>query len=113
MKINKIILENFRSYYGKHEIQFSTDDNKSLTLFIGENGSGKTSMLNAIFWAFTGNLTAQLRKEEEDSKQEVLILNSDAAEEKKICQVEIEFEKDQQKYILIRRSSKTKKTDDR
>ena len=56
MKINKITIDNFRSYYGKHEINLATgQDDKTITIFIGANGSGKTNFLNAIYYALTDN----------------------------------------------------------
>ncbi|MGQ9847808.1 MAG: ATP-binding protein [Bacteroidales bacterium] len=43
MKIKKLILENFRGFYGRNEIEF--DD---FTVFIGKNDQGKSSVLEAI-----------------------------------------------------------------
>jgi len=43
MKINKIILENFRSFKGKHEIEFAP-----INLFFGANGVGKSSIFKAL-----------------------------------------------------------------
>lgn len=43
MKIKKIILENFRGFYGKHEIEF-----EDFTVFIGKNDQGKSTILEAI-----------------------------------------------------------------
>jgi len=106
MKINKIILENFRTFYGKHTIEFSTSDEKPLTIFIGENGSGKTTLLNAIYWAFTGGTTKQFGESN-------ILINKDAiAERSSSCSVEIYFETDTHHYILARRTSRTSETND-
>lgn len=43
MRIKKLILENFRGFYGRNEIEF--DD---FTVLIGKNDQGKSSMLEAI-----------------------------------------------------------------
>lgn len=43
MKIKKVILENFRSYYGKQEIIV-----ENFTAFIGKNDQGKSTVLEAI-----------------------------------------------------------------
>jgi len=43
MKINKIMLENFRSFKGKHEIEFAP-----INLFFGANGVGKSSIYKAL-----------------------------------------------------------------
>lgn len=52
MKFRKLELINFRQFYGKQEISFSTDVNKNVTLIHAENGTGKTAFLNAILWCF-------------------------------------------------------------
>ncbi len=106
MKINKIILENFRTFYGKHSIEFSTSDDKPLTIFIGENGSGKTTLLNAIYWAFTGETTKQFGESN-------TLINKDASSERvAACSVEVHFETDTHKFILTRRTSRTTETSD-
>lgn len=106
MRINKLILENFRTFYGRHEIEFATSSKASLTVFVGENGSGKTTLLNSIYWAFTGQVTKQF------SESNILI-NKDAAYDKNnLCAVEIEFETPTQKFNLTRKTNKTIETSD-
>ena len=48
MKLNKIIIKNFRSYYGENVFEFSP----GLTLVIGDNGDGKTTFFEALEWLF-------------------------------------------------------------
>lgn len=48
MKIEKITIQNFRSYYGENPIEFSD----GLTLIIGDNGDGKTTFFEALEWLF-------------------------------------------------------------
>lgn len=48
MIIKEIKIENFRSYYGENTIKF----NDGLTLFIGDNGDGKTTFFEALEWLF-------------------------------------------------------------
>ncbi|MEM5871886.1 MAG: AAA family ATPase, partial [Candidatus Aenigmatarchaeota archaeon] len=43
MKIHKIILENFRAFYGSVEIEFN-----DFNVLIGKNDQGKSSILEAI-----------------------------------------------------------------
>jgi len=45
--------KNFRLLSDVH-ISFSTDENKPLTVIRGENGFGKTTLLDALRWAFYG-----------------------------------------------------------
>lgn len=60
MKLIKLQLENFRQFYGKVEMEFSTDLNKGVTLIHGENNGGKTTLLNAISWCLYEQLTDNL-----------------------------------------------------
>lgn len=48
MKLNKIIIKNFRSYYGENSFELSD----GLTLVIGDNGDGKTTFFEALEWLF-------------------------------------------------------------
>ncbi len=50
MKIKQIELYNFRQYKGKHIIKFSCDNDKNVTVLVGENNSGKTTFIRAFEW---------------------------------------------------------------
>lgn len=50
MLIKKLILHNFRQYIGTQEIVFSTDKKKNVTVLIGVNTSGKTTLIRAFEW---------------------------------------------------------------
>lgn len=54
MKIDYIKITNFRPYYGTQTINFSQDPKRNITLIQGNNGSGKTSLLNAFTWCLYG-----------------------------------------------------------
>ncbi|WP_392562725.1 DNA sulfur modification protein DndD [Orbus sturtevantii] len=56
MIIKKLILQNFRVFEGRHEIELSPSKNKPIILFGGLNGSGKTSILTAIRLAIYGKM---------------------------------------------------------
>jgi len=60
MKLKSVEILNFRSFMGDFFINFSTQEDKKITAFIGENGGGKTNLLNAIFWCLTGDVTQGL-----------------------------------------------------
>lgn len=49
MIINKLTINNFRSYYGEKVFVFS----KSLNLILGSNGDGKTTFFEALNWVLT------------------------------------------------------------
>lgn len=48
MIIKDIKIKNFRSYYGYNTLTLS----KGLTLVIGDNGDGKTTLFEALEWLF-------------------------------------------------------------
>jgi DNA sulfur modification protein DndD len=96
MKITKIRLNNFRSFYSEHSIVLATSDDSPVSIFIGENGSGKTTLLNAIYWAFTGEFTKQF-----EGKSNVI--NKDAVQEgTRECFVELDIENGTDVYKLMR-----------
>ena len=43
-------MQDFRVYHGEHVVEFSNNIDKNVTIVHGENGIGKTTMLNAIKW---------------------------------------------------------------
>ncbi|WP_102706493.1 AAA family ATPase [Terribacillus saccharophilus] len=54
MFIKTLRLYNFRQYFEKQEIHFSTNPKKNITVIHGENGAGKTALLNAFNWVLYG-----------------------------------------------------------
>lgn len=75
MKIESILISNFRQFFNETKIDFSVDDKKNVTVIHGANGAGKTSLLNAFKWCFYG-------KTDFDSSNEN-ILNENARYEAK------------------------------
>lgn len=90
MIINEIKINNFRSYYGNNHLSLS----KGLTLIIGDNGDGKTTLFEALEWLF--DTTSENRKDShisEKRKSELEIGESDEVS------VNITFEHDGEKEI--------------
>lgn len=54
MIINKLELYNFRQYIGHQTVEFSTDKDKNVTVLIGINTSGKTTIVRAFEWCLYG-----------------------------------------------------------
>lgn len=52
MIIKKIVITNFRSYYGENTFELSN----GLTLIIGGNGDGKTTFFEALEWLLNTSL---------------------------------------------------------
>lgn len=53
MIINNVVIENFRCYYGKNELQLN--QNGKITLIYGDSGFGKSSFLQFFRWMFYGD----------------------------------------------------------
>ena len=53
MKLEKISIKNYRQYRDV-EIEFDTDPSKNFTIIKGNNGTGKTTLLNAFTWCLYG-----------------------------------------------------------
>lgn len=58
MNITKVIIENYKSFSGR----FSFEPNKGLNLLVGDNESGKSTILEAINLALTGILNGRYLK---------------------------------------------------
>lgn len=54
MIIKELILNNFRQYYGQQSISFAYGKDNNVTVIHGENGSGKTALINAFLWVLYG-----------------------------------------------------------
>lgn len=54
MILNRLEMYNFRQFIGKQSIEFSTDPEKNVTVLIGINTSGKTTIVRAFEWCLYG-----------------------------------------------------------
>ena len=54
MKLRRVAIQNFKLLHDV-ELMFSTEPDHPLTVIRAENGSGKTSLLYALLWAFYGS----------------------------------------------------------
>lgn len=61
MKIKELELNNFRSFRGITKFNFDTNEENNIILIGGENGSGKTSIFEAIKLCIYGPLTLKYR----------------------------------------------------
>ena len=48
MLIKQITLSNFRQYKEKQVVEFSCDKEKNVTVILGDNTSGKTTLIQAF-----------------------------------------------------------------
>ena len=54
MIIHKLEMYNFRQYIDLQEVSFSTDPERNVTVLIGVNTSGKTTIIRAFEWCLYG-----------------------------------------------------------
>lgn len=54
MILQKLEMNNFRQYIGEQTVEFSTDFEKNVTVLIGVNTSGKTTIVRAFEWCLYG-----------------------------------------------------------
>ncbi|MEO0845694.1 MAG: AAA family ATPase [Cyanobacteria bacterium J06648_1] len=106
MKLNYLQLCNFRQFYGKTaQIKFASGD-RNTTVIYGNNGAGKTSILNAFTWVLYEKFTAAFASPELLINQRSL---AEAAPEQAIeCWVELQFERDRKIYQLKRKCYATR-----
>ena len=109
MKLISIKLCNFRSFYGKTpEIIIAGNEVENTTVIHGNNGTGKTSLLNAFTWALYEKFSAAFASVEQ-------LANKRAIAEAKIgqsveCWVEVGWEHDSKRY-RVKRQCRVYKTE--
>jgi DNA sulfur modification protein DndD len=103
MKLHHLTMTNFMPYKGRTRLDFPTDEFRNVMLVFGDNMRGKTSLLNALRWAFYGRALG--RHSQVIPLHE--ILNKDAATENEwTFEVHVEFDANGHVYDLRRRADK-------
>jgi DNA sulfur modification protein DndD len=105
MVIKSITLNNFRQFKGKQTLEFSTDTEKNVTVLLGDNTFGKTTILQAFNWCLYG--IADFSK---DSNPDFLLNLEVASEQAGIeqkCEVYVELilEHKNIEYVVFRKQS--------
>ena len=62
MLIKQIVLKNFRQYKDKQVVEFSCDKEKNVTVILGDNTSGKTTLIQAFNWCLYGETSFKTRE---------------------------------------------------
>lgn len=106
MKIKSIKLHNFMRYKGVNELVFSTDDRKNVTVVLGDNTFGKTTLAQAFRWV----LYERLNDTSYSKGKDVVLLNNEIAAEMSGTQardvyVEIVIESDDEEVKFVRKAS--------
>lgn len=98
MYIRAITVENFLPFQGKQHIDFSVDKERNVTLVMGNNGAGKTSLAQAFEWCLYGTVP----------KESPQVINAYVKDHitpgsYRYAAVEIELEKDGKIYSIARK----------
>lgn len=116
LKLKKIRFKNYRCFLDG-EVEFPESfDKRNINLLIGPNGSGKTEFLFSIWWTFYPNSIkfSDLKGKEATNyslnSDLYFQLNNGPVGGKKECFVEIEFEFDNETYVLRRTETFEKKS---
>jgi DNA sulfur modification protein DndD len=109
MKLLALKLCNFRPFYGEHSLTLAKSDDRNITVIHGNNGSGKTALLNAFTWALYEKFTAALASPEQLVNRRAI---ATAPVEQPIpCWVEVSFEHDSKQYRVKRECRAYRKED--
>ncbi len=88
MRLNSLVIKNFRVIRS-----VNIDFGDQVTGIIGQNGAGKSSIIEAISWVLYGNTAARSGKDE---------IKSEFALPQDNCEVELSFSINGEKYKIIR-----------
>ncbi|WP_078427506.1 AAA family ATPase [Alkalihalobacterium alkalinitrilicum] len=104
MQLNKIILKNFRQFYGEQTIEFASG-NENITIIFGENGKGKTGIFRALMFGLYGSTHIQ----QDNPKEKIHLVNFLALEENPNMPIDtavyLEFEHRGKDYEIRRYAS--------
>lgn len=100
MKFKSLVLRNWRSFLGEHRIDFAQGSTRNITVLVGQNGAGKTALLNAFTWALFGQTTAGFRQSD-DLFNHARLNRLSPAEEARM-EVTLKFEHDGVEYTVQR-----------
>jgi len=60
MIITKLTANNFFRFFGSYSFEFAHGKDKNVTVVRGDNGTGKTTLLNAFYWCLYGDVMEPL-----------------------------------------------------
>lgn len=109
MKLEQLVLDNFRQFKGRQEIIFSDHRDRNVTVVHAENGFGKTTLLKALLWALYGQsgLMGTDGKEEDFEKSGDIIhegtVHRGGDPGRISATVKLTFKHDETRYVLTRR----------
>lgn len=106
LEIRSLTLENYRQYAGENEIKLHTEDDKNVNVIQGENGAGKSNILNAITLCLYGK-ESHLDESKDNELESYPYVNRKALDEvgqNEVAEgrIEITLGEDEPEYIFSR-----------
>ncbi len=108
MIIKQISLSNFRQYKEPQIIKFSCDKDKNVTVILGINTSGKTTLIQAFNWCLYETTSFKTKDLLNSERMRSLGLYSSC-----VVSVEVELEHEGKLYVIRRTQSATKTESER
>ncbi|MFJ9691497.1 AAA family ATPase [Kitasatospora sp. NPDC101183] len=110
MKLRRLSLKNFRTFYGEQVLDLTIDEEKPAVLIFGNNGAGKTTLLNAFTWALYGTFSDDVEQQHRIIHDKVW---ADAGFGEPInASVRLDFEHEGTHFSVTRDVTVTKKSDE-
>lgn len=106
MRLLSIELANFRQFQNE-KVEFATDKNQNVTLIMGDNGSGKTSLAQAFFWCLYGKNTFQ-----DKILLNRFVANNMTPDQSETVCARVRLEHEGQQYCIVRKQEYTKQYND-
>lgn len=115
LQILSIKLKDYRQYKGEQTINLQTHDDRHINVIEGQNGAGKSNILNSITFCFYGT-EDHLKEEKEGGLETFPLVNRDRLEdlhddEKATGYVEIELGENEPEYVFKREFTTVKTTE--
>ncbi|MGL5054349.1 MAG: AAA family ATPase [Fusobacteriaceae bacterium] len=98
MIITEIKIKDFRPFYGISRIKLSKDLDKNITLINAENGTGKTTLLEAIKWCLYGKINLPNKDDFVNKRTGAEMTSGNDVD----VAVELSFDDNDEKYIVKR-----------
>lgn len=92
MKISEVRMYGVAHFAKEQRVELSTSPNKPITILHGENGAGKTSVLNCILWCLTGRLSLAWVARWGGSPTDFINKDIDEPEKDRFVEVRFEYE---------------------
>ncbi|WP_400211013.1 AAA family ATPase [Candidatus Methanarcanum hacksteinii] len=105
MKIFEVDICNYRQYKGENIIVFSVDNDKNFTIIQGDNGGGKSNLMNAIIWCLYGDEIFKSKNNEGREIINELAIQEVCIGESAKVSVSIKMGKDKVDHIITREVS--------